>query len=64
MLGVCYDVASQTSIRYVVVTPEGKVRREVEIPIEHGPMIHDCAFTQRFAIIFDLPVTFSMEMAQ
>jgi 8'-apo-carotenoid 13,14-cleaving dioxygenase len=64
MLGVCYDVANQSSIRYVAVTPEGKVRREVEIPIEHGPMIHDCAFTQRFAIILDLPVTFSRDMAE
>ena len=47
----------------MVVTPEGKVRREVEIPVEHGPMIHDSAITQRFAIILDLPVTFSMETA-
>ena len=47
----------------MVVTPDGKVRREVEIPIKHGPMIHDCAFTQRFAIILDLPVTFSLMSA-
>lgn len=60
MLGVCYDVSRRRSIRYVVVTPEGKLRREVDIPIQHGPMIHDCAFTQRFAIILDLPVTFSL----
>ena len=39
------------------------MRREVEIPIKHGPMIHDCAFTQRFAIILDLPVTFSLMAA-
>ena len=60
MHGICYDVSRRRAIRYVVVTPEGKVRREVEIPIKHGPMIHDCAFTQRFAIILDLPVTFSL----
>jgi carotenoid cleavage dioxygenase len=47
-------------IRYVVVKPDGKVRREVRIPIWHAPMVHDCAFTQRFAIILDLPVTFSL----
>lgn len=63
MHGICYDVSKWTTIRYVVVTPEGKVRREVKIPVRHGPMIHDCAFTQRFAIILDLPVTFSLKAA-
>jgi 8'-apo-carotenoid 13,14-cleaving dioxygenase len=63
MHGICYDASNPTAIRYVVVTGEGQVRREVEIPVEHGPMIHDCAITQRFAIILDLPVTFSMETA-
>jgi 8'-apo-carotenoid 13,14-cleaving dioxygenase len=60
MHGICYDVSRRSAVRYVVVTPEGKVRREVKIPIKHGPMIHDSAFTQRFAIILDLPVTFSL----
>lgn len=63
MHGICYDAMNPAAIRYVVVTPEGNVRREVEIPVEHGPMIHDCAITSRFAIILDLPVTFSMESA-
>lgn len=63
MHGICYDGSNPASIRYVVVTGEGKVRREVEIPVEHGPMIHDCAITRRFAIVLDLPVTFSMETA-
>jgi carotenoid cleavage dioxygenase-like enzyme len=63
MHGICYDARNPTTIRYVVVTPEGKVRREVEVPVEHGPMMHDSAITQRFAIILDLPVTFSMETA-
>jgi len=60
MHGICYDVSRRRSIRYVVIRPDGRVRREVDIPIRHGPMIHDCAFTQRFAIILDLPVTFSL----
>ena len=59
MHGICYDVSRRGAIRYVVVKPDGKVRREVKIPVKHGPMIHDSAFTQRFAIILDLPVTFS-----
>jgi carotenoid cleavage dioxygenase-like enzyme len=63
MHGICYDAMNPAAIRYVVVTPEGKVRREVEVPVEHGPMMHDSAITQRYAIILDLPVTFSMETA-
>lgn len=61
--GICYDAMNPTAIRYVVATPEGRVRREVEIPVEHGPMIHDCAITQRYAVILDLPVTFNLEHA-
>ncbi|MCX8477440.1 MAG: carotenoid oxygenase family protein [Sphingomonas sp.] len=63
MHGICYDASKWRSIRYVVVTPEGRVRREVKIPVKHGPMIHDCAFTRRFAVILDLPVTFSLTAA-
>jgi carotenoid cleavage dioxygenase len=33
----------------------------VPIAVEHGPSIHDCAITPRFAVILDLPVTFSMK---
>ncbi len=60
MHGVCYDVSDRGAVRYVVVTRDGRVRREVRVPVRHGPMIHDSAFTRRFAIILDLPVTFSI----
>lgn len=63
MLAICYDVGDQAAIRFVALAPDGSVNRDVKIAIEHGPMIHDCAFTRRFAIIFDLPVTFSLEAA-
>jgi carotenoid cleavage dioxygenase len=63
MIAICYDAAKWHSVRYVVVTPGGSVRREVNLPVKHGPMIHDSIFTQRFAIILDLPVTFSFKAA-
>jgi carotenoid cleavage dioxygenase len=63
MHGICYDAMNPNAIRYVVVTPAGIARRNVEIPVEHGPMMHDSAITQRFAIILDLPVTFNLEAA-
>lgn len=61
--GICYDITRPNSVRHVIVAPSGKVRRDVEIPVEHGPMMHDSSITQRYAVILDLPVTFSMETA-
>ena len=57
---VCYDGSVWDRVRHVVITPEGRVRREVEIPVRDGPCVHDCAITGRFVVVFDLPVTFSM----
>ena len=59
--GICYEGPDMTTIRHVVVSPEGRVTRELPIKVEHGPSIHDCAITKRYAIILDLPVTFSMK---
>ncbi len=35
--------------------------REEPVAVKHGPSIHDCAITARYALILDLPVTFSMK---
>lgn len=59
--GICYEGPNMTTIRHVVVSKEGRVTRELPIKVEHGPSIHDCAITKRYAIILDLPVTFSMQ---
>ena len=48
-------------LRHVVIDAAGKVVREVAIPVEHGPSVHDCALTENYVVIFDLPVTFSMK---
>ena len=56
---VCYDALSRNKVRYVVVDPQGSVVCDVAIPVRHGPMIHDCAITARYVLIFDLPITFS-----
>ena len=45
---------------YVQMSPEGKVVREVEVPVAHGPSIHECTITKNYVLVFDLPVTFSM----
>lgn len=63
MHAVCYDASKWSAVRYVVVSPDGKVRRQVKTPVKHGPMMHDFALTQRYVLIFDLPVTFSLPAA-
>jgi carotenoid cleavage dioxygenase len=58
---ICYEGRDPGTIRHVVVDTRGRVIREEPITVKHGPMIHDCAITDRFVIILDLPVTFSMK---
>ncbi|HTW76092.1 MAG TPA: carotenoid oxygenase family protein [Steroidobacteraceae bacterium] len=57
---VCYDGLERRQVRHVVVDRAGAVLRDLAVPVRHGPMIHDCALTKHYVVIFDLPVTFSM----
>jgi carotenoid cleavage dioxygenase len=56
---IAYDGRVWDSVRHVVLSPEGRVVRDMPVAVEHGPCIHDCAITARFAVVLDLPVTFS-----
>ena len=58
---ICYEGQTPDEIRHVVLNAAGRVVREAPIPVKHGPSIHDCAVTQRYVVILDLPVTFSMK---
>ncbi len=60
---ICYDGFEQDRVRYLVITRDGQVRREVRIPVRHGPMMHDCAITASQMVVLDLPVTFSLKEA-
>jgi 8'-apo-carotenoid 13,14-cleaving dioxygenase len=58
---ICYAAENLTEIRHVVVDTQGKVRREETIAVQHGPSIHDCMITEKYVIILDMPVTFSLK---
>src|SRR5580693_2213860 len=47
-------------VQHVVVGGDGKVIRTSNIPVPGGPMMHDFALTERYVVLFDLPVTFSL----
>jgi len=50
-------------LRYSVLDTAGRLRREVRVPVEGGPMVHDCAITENHVVLFDLPVTFDLDTA-
>jgi carotenoid cleavage dioxygenase-like enzyme len=61
---ITYDSGVKDEVRHVVVGTDGKVRRSVAIPVSDGPMVHDFAFTQRYVLIFDLPVVWNDTAAE
>lgn len=50
-------------VQYVIVGTDGRVRRTVDVPVPDMPMIHDMSLTDRYAVIYDLPVTVDIELA-
>ena len=48
-------------VQHIVVDAAGQVSRTTNIPAPGGPMMHDFALTDRYIVLFDLPVTFSMD---
>jgi carotenoid cleavage dioxygenase len=50
-------------VQYVVVGRDGRVRKTVDVPVPEKPMLHDCAITEHYVVIFDLPVVFDAQMA-
>ncbi len=49
-------------LQYIVVGTDGRVRTVEPIPLDHGPMVHDMSLTERYAVVYDLPVTFDMDL--
>ena len=58
---ICYDSLVLNKVHYHVIDKEGKLKKRVSIPVQHGPMMHDCNMTQSQMVIFDLPITFSLK---
>jgi carotenoid cleavage dioxygenase len=58
---ICYEGGPDGRVWHVVVGPDARVIRTEPIAVTDGPSIHDCAITQNHVLVFDLPVTFSVE---
>ena len=43
--------------------PTGCVSQVEPIEVDGGPMVHDCSITERWMVVYDLPVTFDLDGA-
>ena len=50
-------------VQHIVVSGGGQVTKTTNVPLPHRPMMHDFALTERYVVLFDLPVTFSLTAA-
>ena len=57
---ITYSPLMPDHVCHVAIDREGKVLRQLKVPVSDGPSIHECTLTQNFVVIFDLPVTLSL----
>ena len=55
---VSYSFARGRTVQYSVIDTNGHARRTVDIAVTGSPMMHDFSLTDKYVVIYDLPVTF------
>ena len=64
MHAVSYDFGEYVNglgqVHYVTIDNHGKLIKDKIIETPSRPMVHDCAITKNYVLIFDLPVTFNL----
>jgi carotenoid cleavage oxygenase len=59
---VSYFFGWGNKVQYSVTGTDGRVRRTVDIEVGGSPMMHDFSLTARHLVIYDLPVTFDLDV--
>lgn len=59
---VSYSWTRGNRVEYSVLDVSGRIRHQVEVEVSGSPMMHDCALTENYVVIYDLPVTFDIDM--
>jgi carotenoid cleavage dioxygenase len=54
---VSYSFARGRTVQYSVIDPHGHARRTVDIEVSGSPMMHDFSLTDKYVVLYDLPVT-------
>lgn len=60
---ISYSFARGRSVQYSVIDTGGRVRRTVDIDVHGFPMMHDFSLTEKYVVVYDLPVTFDPSAA-
>jgi carotenoid cleavage oxygenase len=55
---VSYSFARGRTVQYSVIDTTGRARRTVDIEVSGAPMMHDFSLTDKYVVLYDLPVTF------
>jgi carotenoid cleavage dioxygenase len=55
---VSYSFARGRTVQYSVIDTKGHARRTVDVEVSGSPMMHDFSLTDKYVVIYDLPVTF------
>jgi len=55
---ISYSFARGRTVQYSVIDTGGRARRTVDIEVSGSPMMHDFSLTDKYVVIYDLPVTF------
>src|SRR6201996_8386416 len=55
---VSYSFARGRTVQYSVIDTHGRARRTVDITVGGSPMMHDFSLTDKYVVLYDLPVTF------
>lgn len=50
-------------VQYTVIDRDARVRKVVDIETTGSPMLHDMSLTETYAVVYDLPVVFDLELA-
>ena len=51
------------TVQYQVIGADGVLKHTADVPVPGKPMMHDISITDTHAILYDLPVTFDLDMA-
>lgn len=60
---VSYSFDRGNTVQYSVIGVDGRAKRTVDIEVTGSPMMHDFSLTERYVVLYDLPVTFDARQA-
>jgi carotenoid cleavage dioxygenase len=60
---VSYSFNRGNKVQYSVIGTDGRARHTVDIEVAGSPMMHDFSLTEKYVVLYDLPVTFDPRQA-